>query len=39
MCIIVTILPVEEETAATLRIKVPEQYTKAALGQEAGQVD
>lgn len=39
MCIIVTILPVEEETAAALRIKVPKQYTKTALSQETGEVD
>ena len=39
MCIIITILPVEEEAAATLRIQVPKQYTKATLGEEAGEVD
>ena len=39
MCIIIMVLPVEEETAATLRIQVPKQYTKTTLGQEAGQVD
>ena len=39
MCIVVTILPVEEETAATLRIQVPKQYTKATLGKETGQID
>ena len=38
MCIGITILPVEEETAATLRIKVPEQYAETTFGQEAGQV-
>lgn len=39
MCIVVTILPVEEETAATLRVQVPEQYTKATTGQVASQVN
>ena len=38
MCIIISILPVEEKTAAALRIQVPEQDAKATLGQEAGQV-
>jgi hypothetical protein len=33
------ILTVEEKTTATLRIEVPEQYAKAALRKEAGQVD
>jgi len=39
MCMIVVILTVEEKTAAALRVKVPKQYTKAAFGQVAGQVD
>jgi hypothetical protein len=39
MCIIIMVLPAEEEAAAALRIKVPKQYTQTALGQEAGQVD
>ena len=39
MCIIIMILPAEEETASTLRVKVPKQYTKPTLSQEAGQVD
>ena len=39
MSIIITILPVEEETAATLRIQVPEQNTKTAFCQETGKVD
>ena len=38
MCIGITILTVEEETAAALRIQVPEQDAKATFGQEAGQV-
>ena len=38
MCIGITILTVEEETAAALRIQVPEQNAKATFGQEAGQV-
>ena len=39
MGIIITILPVEEETAASLRIKVPKQDTKTTTGQEASQVN
>ncbi len=39
MCIVVTILPVEKETAATLRVQIPEQYTKATTGQVASQVN
>ncbi len=39
MCIIITILPVEEEATAALRIQVPKQYTKTTLSQEAGEVD
>ena len=39
MCIIITILPVEEEAAATLRIEVPKQYTKTTFGQETGEVN
>jgi len=39
MGIVVMVLPVEEETAATLRIQVPKQYTQTTLGQEAGKVD
>ena len=38
MGIIIMILPVEEETAAPLWIKVPKQDTQATFGQEAGQV-
>ena len=38
MCVIIMILPVEEETAATLWIKVPKQHAQATFGQEAGQV-
>lgn len=32
VCIVVVILAVEEETAATLWVQVPKQYTKTALG-------
>ena len=39
MGISIAILPVEEVTAATLRIEVPEQDAKTTFGQEAGQVD
>ena len=39
MGVIVLILLVEEETAATLRVQIPKQYTKTALGQKAGQVN
>jgi hypothetical protein len=39
MCIVVVILTVKEETAATLGVQVPKQYTKAALGQKAGEID
>jgi hypothetical protein len=39
MCIVVVILPVEEETAASLRVQVPKQYTEAALSQEAGEIN
>ena len=38
MCISIPILPVEEETAAALRIQVPEQDAETTFGQEAGQV-
>ena len=38
MGIIIMILPVEEETASSLWIKVPEQDTEATFSQEAGQV-
>jgi hypothetical protein len=38
MCIGIAILPVEEETAAALRIQVPEQDAETTFGQEAGQV-
>jgi hypothetical protein len=39
MGIFILVLPVKEEATATLRIKVPKQYTKTALGQEASQVN
>ncbi len=39
MRISITILPVKEETTATLRIKVPKQNAKTAFGQETGQVN
>ncbi len=39
MGVIVMILPVEEITAATLRVQVPEQHAETYPGQEAGQVD
>lgn len=39
MCIIIMVLPAEEEAATTLRVKVPKQDTKTTLGQEAGQVN
>jgi hypothetical protein len=39
MCIGIVILPVEKETAASLRIQVPEQNAKAAFSQETGQVN
>jgi hypothetical protein len=32
------ILPIEEEAAAALGIKVPQEDAEAAFGQEAGQV-
>jgi len=38
MRIIVSILPVEEETTAALRIKVPEQHAHASFSKKAGQV-
>ena len=38
MCIIIMVLAVEEITAATLRIQIPKQYTKAIFGQHASQV-
>ena len=38
MGVIVLVLPVEEETAAALRIQVPEQDAETTFGQEAGQV-
>jgi len=39
MCMIIMILPVEEKTAAALRVKIPEQNAQTALGQVTGQVD
>jgi hypothetical protein len=33
------ILPVEEKATASLRIKVPQQYTKTAFCQETSQVN
>ena len=39
MCICIMILPVEEEATASLRIKVPQQYTKTAFCQETSQVN
>jgi len=39
MCMIVMILPVEEKTAASLRVKIPEQNAETTLGQVTGQVN
>jgi hypothetical protein len=39
MCMIVLILPVKEETAASLGVHIPKQNTKSAFGQETGQVN
>ena len=38
MGVIITILTIEEETAAALWIKIPKKDAEAAFGQEAGQV-
>src|SRR6185503_17814144 len=39
MCVDVMILAVEEEAAASLRIKVPQQYAETAFCQETSQVN
>ena len=39
MCMIVLILLIKEETAASLWVQVPKQYTKSAFSQETGQVN
>ena len=39
MCVWIVILPVEKETATSLRIQVPKQNAKTAFSQETGQVD
>ena len=39
MRIEILILPVEEETAATLWVKVPKQNAQAAFGKETGKVN
>jgi len=38
MCVDVMILAVEEEAAASLRIKVPQQYAQTTFCQETGEV-
>jgi hypothetical protein len=38
VCIVVVILAIEKKAAASLRVQVPKHYTKAAFGQEAGEV-
>ena len=38
MCIVVVILAIKKEAAASLRVEVPEQYAKTALGQEACEI-
>jgi hypothetical protein len=39
MCIIILILSVEKITAASLRIKIPQQYTKTAFSKETGEIN
>ena len=39
MRICIVILTIEEKAAASLRIKVPQQYTKTAFCQETSQVN
>jgi hypothetical protein len=39
MCIVVMILSVEEEAAASLWVQVPKQHAEAALSQEAGEIN
>jgi len=38
MCIVIAILPAEEETAAALRIQIPEQHAHTSFCKKAGQV-
>ena len=39
MCICIMILTIEKKATASLRIKVPQQYTQTAFCQETSQVD
>jgi hypothetical protein len=38
MCIIIIVLPVEKEAAATLRVHIPKQNAESATGEVTGQV-